>query len=75
MKILVTGRLGFIGSNFCRFAIKAHQDVEVVNVDKIGIGANPSNLKNLKKEKRYRFVKGDTRDSKLLVSLVARACN
>jgi len=73
MKLLVTGGLGFIGSNFCRFAIKAHQDVEVANVDKIGIGANPSNLKNLEKEKRFRFVKGDTRDSKLLVSLVKGA--
>jgi len=73
MKILVTGGLGFIGSNFCRFATKTHQDAEVTNVDKIGIGANPSNLKDLEKEKRYRFVKGDTRDSKLLVSLVKGA--
>ena len=70
MKILVTGGLGFIGSNFCRLIIRTHPDAEITNVDKIGIGANPSNLKDLEKEKRYRFVKGDTRDSKLLASLV-----
>jgi dTDP-glucose 4,6-dehydratase len=73
MKTLVTGGLGFIGSNFCRYAIKAHPDIEVTNVDKIGIGANPSNLKELEKEKRYRFVKGDVRDSKLLNRLVKEA--
>jgi len=73
MKILVTGGLGFIGSNFCRYAIKTHQDLEITNLDKIGIGANPSNLKDIEKEKRYRFVKGDTRNSKLLVPLVKKA--
>jgi dTDP-glucose 4,6-dehydratase len=73
MKILVTGGLGFIGSNFCRYTINAHPDVEVTNVDKIGIGANPPNLKDLEKEKRYRFVKGDVRDSKLLNRIVKEA--
>ena len=73
MKILVTGGLGFIGSNFCRYAIKAHPDTQVTNVDKIGVGANPSNLKDIEKEKQYRFVKGDTRDPKLLESLVKEA--
>jgi len=73
MKILVTGGLGFIGSNFCRHAINAHPDSEVTNIDKVGMGANPSNLKDLEKEKRYRFVKGDIRDSKLLNRLVKEA--
>ncbi|MGD0977605.1 MAG: dTDP-glucose 4,6-dehydratase [Candidatus Bathyarchaeia archaeon] len=74
MKTLVTGGLGFIGSNFCRYAINAHPDIEVTNVDKIGIGANTSNLKDLEKEKHYRFVKGDVRDSQLLNRLVKKAC-
>jgi dTDP-glucose 4,6-dehydratase len=73
MKVLVTGGLGFIGSNFCRYAIKTHEDVELTNLDKIGIGANLSNLKDLEKEKRYGFVKGDIRDSKLLARLVKKA--
>jgi dTDP-glucose 4,6-dehydratase len=70
MKILVTGGLGFIGSNFCRYVINAHPDAEVTNIDKIGIGANPSNLKDFEKEKRYGFVKGDIRNSRLVTRLV-----
>jgi dTDP-glucose 4,6-dehydratase len=70
MKILVTGGLGFIGSNFCRYAINAHPSAEVVNLDKIGIGSSLSSLKDIEKEERYRFVKGDIRDLKLIGRLV-----
>jgi dTDP-glucose 4,6-dehydratase len=73
MKILVTGGLGFIGSNFCRYTINTHSDTEITNIDKIGMGANPSNLKDFEKEKRYTFVKGDIRESKLLNSLIKDA--
>jgi dTDP-glucose 4,6-dehydratase len=73
MKILVTGGLGFIGSNFCKYTINRHPDTEITNVDKIGMGANPSNLRDLEKEKRYRFVKGDILDSALLNRLVKEA--
>ena len=73
MKILVTGGLGFIGSNFCRYVIKSHPETEVTNVDKIGLSANPTSLKDINKEKRYRFVKGDIRDQKLMNHLVEEA--
>jgi len=48
MKILVTGGLGFIGSNFIRYVLSKHPNKEIVNIDKIGIGANLENLKDLK---------------------------
>jgi dTDP-glucose 4,6-dehydratase len=70
MKLLVTGGLGFIGSNFCRYIISKHSDSEVINIDKIGIGANPANLKDLENEKRYKFVKGDICDSRVLNQIV-----
>jgi dTDP-glucose 4,6-dehydratase len=66
MKILVTGGLGFIGSNFCRHILTKHLNHEVINIDKIGIGANPANLKDLENEKRYKFIKGNICNSKLL---------
>ena len=66
MKILVTGGLGFIGSNFCKQILAKHLDYEVVNIDKIGIGANPANLKDVENEKRYKFINGNICNSKLL---------
>jgi dTDP-glucose 4,6-dehydratase len=66
MKLLVTGGLGFIGSNFCRHMLTKHPDCELINIDKIGIGANVANLKDLENEKRYKFIKGNICDSKLL---------
>ena len=66
MKILVTGGLGFIGSNLCKYMLTEHTRSEIVNIDKIGIGANPANLKDLEKDKRYTFIKGDVCNSKLI---------
>jgi len=73
MKILITGGLGFIGSNFCRYIIAERPSDELVNIDKEGIGANPANLKDLEKNKKYTFIKGDICDSKLLDKTVKKA--
>lgn len=70
MKILVTGGLGFIGSNFCRYLLSKHPDYKLTNIDKIGVGANPANLKDLENEKRYKFIKGDIRDPKLVNKII-----
>ena len=61
-KILVTGGLGFIGSNFCRYVMTRYPNSEIINLDKMGIGANPASLRDLQKEKRYTFIKGDVCD-------------
>lgn len=70
MKLLVTGGLGFIGSNFIRYVLSKHREVEVVNLDKMGIGSNPKNLEDLEGDERYRFVKGDLLDFDLVSRLV-----
>jgi len=70
MKLLVTGGLGFIGSNFCRLMLAKHSDVELINVDKIGIGANPANLHDIENDKRYTFIKGDICNPLLMNRLV-----
>ena len=58
-KIVVTGGLGFIGSNFIHHIIQSRQDVSVTNVDYKGLGSNTANVRELRGNKRYRFVRGD----------------
>ena len=70
MKSLITGGLGFIGSNFIRHILSRHSEYEIVNIDKIGIGANPDNLSDLEKREEYRFIKGDISDSKLVQEII-----
>ncbi len=73
MKVLVTGGLGFIGSNFCRHLAIGDEGYEVVNVDKIGTGANTASLKDLNGKNTYSFVQGNICNSKLMNKLVRKA--
>ena len=61
-KILIIGGAGFIGSNFIRYILKKHSNVNVLNYDAITYSGNLDNLKDIKNNKRYRFVKGDVVD-------------
>jgi len=61
-KILVTGGCGFIGSNFIRFLLKESPDIEIINLDALTYAGNPENLKDIEKNERYAFVKGDIAD-------------
>ncbi len=62
MKVLVTGGAGFIGSNFIRYLLNKHKSYKVVNVDKLTYAGNPANLKDVERDKRYTFIKGDICD-------------
>ena len=73
MKLLVTGGLGFIGSNFIRYMLTQYDDVQITNLDKLSIGSNPANLKDVKTDQRYRFVKGDITDRELVKTLMNEA--
>jgi len=59
MRWLVTGGLGFIGSNFVRLALRERPDLEVVNLDAMTYAGNPANLRDVEGDPRYRFVHGD----------------
>ncbi|WP_258083274.1 dTDP-glucose 4,6-dehydratase [Thermococcus thermotolerans] len=73
MRLLVTGGMGFIGSNFIRYILEKHPDWEVINLDKLGYGSNPANLKDIEDDPRYTFVKGDIADFELVKGLVRKA--
>lgn len=70
MKVLVTGGLGFIGSNFIRYLLERYSSIEIINVDAMKYGSNPLNLKDIKDDERYKFIKGDICDYELISKLV-----
>ncbi len=61
--ILVTGGMGFIGSNFIRYVLREHPDARVVNLDKVTYAGNPRNLAEVATEPRYVFIQGDVCDA------------
>jgi len=70
MKLLVTGGLGFIGSNFIRYMLSEYDDIQITNLDKLSTGSNPMNLKDVEEDRRYSFVKGDISNMKLVKNIV-----
>jgi len=59
VRLVVTGGLGFIGSNFVRLVRERHPDWSVTNLDLVTYAGNPANLADLAGWSGYRFVKGD----------------
>lgn len=66
MNLLVTGGLGFIGTNFIKYWLSTHVDDHVTNLDKLTYAANPNNLNEFNNDPRYEFIKGDILDENLL---------
>ena len=71
MKLLVTGGLGFIGSNFILKILNEKQKNSVVNVDAELFGSNHQNLKSIKNHDNYRFVKGNITNRHLMEDLIS----
>ncbi|GAX44187.1 dTDP-glucose 4,6-dehydratase [Tolypothrix sp. NIES-4075] len=66
---LVTGGVGFIGSNFI---LKARKEkwANIINLDKLTYASNPDTLAQLQDDPGYHFVRGDIGDIELLRNLL-----
>ena len=72
MKLLVTGGLGFIGSNFILKLLKESNDFEIINVDAELHGADKTNLSEIQNNKKYEFVKGNITNKRLMEELILK---
>ena len=63
-KILITGGAGFIGSNFIYYCLE--KNCKILNFDALTYAGNLNNLKNIKNNDSYTFVKGDICNKELL---------
>ena len=70
MKLLVTGGLGFIGSNFILKTLHENEGFDIVNVDAELAGSNIKNLSQVKNLKNYEYVKGNITNRKLMEDLI-----
>jgi len=72
MRILVTGGMGFIGSNFIRCVLEKSDYYKITNLDALKYGSNPANLAGFEGE-GYTFVIGDVSDYALVSELIKDA--
>ncbi|MBD3107707.1 dTDP-glucose 4,6-dehydratase [Bacillus sp. AGMB 02131] len=70
MNILVTGGMGFIGSNFISYMLNKYADYNIVNLDLLTYAANVENLSSLGADSRHTFIKGDIGDKQLVNSII-----
>ncbi len=59
MKLLITGGLGFMGSDFIRYILDTYPDYQIVNLDKMTYAANKENLAGYDTNPNYQLVVGD----------------
>ncbi|MEX2582179.1 MAG: dTDP-glucose 4,6-dehydratase [Gemmatimonadota bacterium] len=77
MRVLITGGMGFIGSNFVRLLMTERREWEIVNLDLLTYAGNPENLEGVTAAREaagsYRFVHGDIADEGFVHALLKDA--
>ncbi len=69
MKIIVTGGAGFIGSNFVYYELDNYPEDEIICLDKLTYAGNLETLEIAMKNPKFKFIKGDISDRKLVYDL------
>lgn len=57
--ILVTGGAGFIGANFIHYWLKKYPKDRIINLDKLTYAGNLDNLRTVRDNPSYTFIKAD----------------
>lgn len=71
MQLLITGGLGFIGSNLVRHFLNTYPNYTVINLDAVTYAGHPENLADVNGNSRYKFVQGKIQDAQLVDELVS----
>ena len=69
-KVIVTGGLGFIGSNLIKILLK--KKYFVINIDKITYSSNFYNVNAFSKNKNYKFLKVDINNEKKILQILKK---
>ena len=69
-KVVVTGGLGFIGSNLIQILLK--KKYFVINIDKVSYSSNFYNVKEFYKNKNYKFFKVDINNEKKILQILKK---
>tara|TARA_Y100000591_G_scaffold332509_1_gene370104 strand:- start:1174 stop:2199 length:1026 start_codon:yes stop_codon:yes gene_type:complete len=65
--VIVTGGLGFIGSNLIKILLK--KKYYVINLDKVSYSSNFYNVKDFSKNRNYKFIKVDINNKNKLIQI------
>jgi len=68
IRMLITGGLGFIGSNFVRLTLKERPEYEITVIDNMTYAGNPRTLDDIKDS--ITFIKADITDLEIIEKLV-----
>ena len=67
-KFIVTGGLGFIGSNLIELLLS--RKYKVLNIDKVSYASNAYNVKDFVKNKNYSFIKANINEQKKILKIL-----
>lgn len=71
MQLLVTGGLGFIGSNLIRHLLKTYPNYTIINIDAATYAGHPENLADIADNPRYKYVQGRIEDAVVVDEIVS----